>query len=141
MVDVHSGKAIRCRDCGEEWDDMPFEHNCPNVQFAEHGAEPYGIALPLNERPWSTRIPAAIEKAEGLLARLPKGHENYGGVNVITATEVALFKALWRCTCWHQEAEVDTHRGDCFDADVSCQGRSCGRCIALITFTEKVESL
>ena len=113
MVDVHSGKAIRCRDCGEEWDDMPFDHNCPNPQWAETKEKPYGIVS------WSVRIPAAIKHAKGLWLAHPEA---------ITAGEAALAEALWARYC---TAVLDSPVGTP-DEEVPPE---------LIKFCEKVEKL
>ena len=39
-----SDLTIRCKDCGQEWDDMPFDHDCPNPQFAQIEEAPWGLA-------------------------------------------------------------------------------------------------
>ena len=82
---------------------------------------------------WSSRIPAAIAKAEKLLdvEGVPRGFFLPAGNpdGALTATEVALAKALW-------DTEVLFEEG--FKESWEPLGGS-GK--ALIAFTEKVESL
>ena len=43
---------IRCKNCGQEWDDMPFEHFCEEgVTEAEYPDGLYGIAMELAAPP------------------------------------------------------------------------------------------
>ncbi len=98
--------------------------------------------------PWSSRIPAAIAKAERLLsddalvACEPHRGERYLGTpevfvprhnaeGTITATEVALAKALW---------EQHDNRTDGCDAEI-CRHEWDKVPEALIEFAQKVESL
>ena len=83
---------------------------------AVHSHTP-GTSLP----PWSTRIPAAIEKGEDHLvaAQLREVPRH------ITELELALAKALW---AWFHQWQHDTHE----EAEYPR---------ALIDFTEKVERL
>ena len=41
------------------------------------------------------------------------------------------YRALDKSICTHEEAEVSTHAGECFDDGVECAGRPCSRCAAL----------
>ena len=50
-----------------------------------------------------------------------------------------LAEALDKSLCWHQEAEVSSHNGECFDDDVSCEGRPCGRCAVLAQLKEALD--
>ena len=70
---------------------MPFDHNCPNPQWAETKEKPYGIAS------WSARIPAAIEKGEEHLVAAQLREVPCR----ITELELALAKALW--AFWEDE--------------------------------------
>ncbi len=84
--------------------------------------------------PWSSRIPAAIAKAESLT----NGHDHRvaleeGSLTIITATEVALAKALWEL-CLHEQR--DNEREELGDSAECSSGYE-----ALEAFTEKVESL
>ena len=96
---------------------------------SEVKAEPYGygIELPMNERPYSVRIPAAIEKAKACVGGFC--NDKKGCPHDITATEVALAEALW---------ERGHHR-DCVGLESCCDLVDEGS--ALIAFTEKVEEL
>ncbi len=72
--------------------------------------------------PYSSRIPAAIAKAEGLV-HVPDDVWLDGNNIIITATEVALASQLW--DCWEDEYS----------------GTGFGPPEALIEFVTKVESL
>ena len=50
-----------------------------------------------------------------------------------------LAEALEACMCIHEEAEVSTHNGECFDDGVKCTGRPCRRCKALKNLQEALE--
>ena len=83
--------------------------------------------------PWSTRIPAAIAKAEKRLRELGEIHGH-----TMTLTEVALAKALWE----------DLGDGECVGEGIAshcdqggCFGLSAEDEPALRAFTEKVEAL
>lgn len=91
----------------------------PMADLARRGAEELGDPTsPHNlKKPWSTRIPAAIKKAEEKLGQNPYWI-SMDFTTVITAGEVALAKALW---------EADQYRSVPHEA--------------LIAFTEKIEKL
>lgn len=85
---------------------------------------------------WSERIPAAIEKAEGLLGGCDvwlKAEFGQEGIRIdfaITKTEVALAKALWDMYCWIR-SELPVKEGtDGIEVHA-----------ALRAFVEKVEAL
>ena len=79
--------------------------------------------FPIEAQPWSSRIPAAIEKAEKLL----DGKVRYYDQD-LTATEVALAKALWELY-------------PCNDGESHCCDFEPATCQALRDFCTKVESL
>ena len=84
---------------------------------------------PSQKREWSSRIPAAIAKAESLT----NGHDHRvaleeGSLTIITATEVALAKALWELWVEYCDALDWEEAGDTPPP-------------ALIVFAQKVESL
>ncbi len=87
--------------------------------------------------PWPARIPAAIAKAEELLAReggasgcvLRFGEETR---NALTKTEVALAKALWKSQCPDSRTDVP----GVHEVELPCPHHA-----ALRAFCEKVEEL
>ena len=99
---------------------------------------------------WSTRIPAAIEKAERILGRRETAEcVGEGAVFIprdspdrtITRNEVALAKVLFQAhheavykilrTGWDEHEAFETRDGD----------EPCTHCAPLRVFTEKVEAL
>lgn len=101
-------------------DFVPFPDTPKDIFLSDHaGFE--------QRKPYSIRIPAAIAKLEPFFERYPGlPYFKARGV-IITATEVALAKALWE--------ENDQHLMGLAEF-VGCKG-----CQALIAFTEKVEQL
>ena len=83
------------------------------------------LVSPQSKPPWSSRIPAAIAKAEKL-DFVGDLYEQVWGNKHLTTTEVALAKALW--TMCLRTAGTEGYVWDEFKE-------------ALIAFTEKVESL
>lgn len=114
----------------------PRECRCRG-QCSETKDGPYGIELPMNERPWHVRIPAAIARAKEELRGLAYVQipdttlpDLFGRTTYLTATEVALAEEWW------SEWIDNSARTMTMDYDPREDPPD-----ALRAFTEKVESL